>query len=134
MGMFRILISGWRFWPKDDAHVITGRLDSFSMVYADQPLVIVEGACPKGGVDLYAYEWAVSHPEYGSRIFSERHPGIFSGDKFLGPARNSHMVDLGADYLLSFPESRSKQIGGTWDCTRKAISAGYRHIITSHRP
>jgi hypothetical protein len=87
-------------------------------------MVVVDGACPYGGVDVYAHEWANGGVLMPS-VISERHEAPYVNGKIQGPARNSEMVRLGADICLSFPgESFQQQRGGTYDCTMKAMRAG----------
>lgn len=118
MNLIRILVSGWRFWPEDEAHRVYARLNWAQSIYAPSKIVVVEGACHKGGVDQYAYEWAMMQDP--DLVATERHPAIYAGERLLGPERNSHMVNLGFHLLLSFPQTWTRKTGGTWDCTRKA--------------
>ena len=76
---------------------------------------VIQGECVYGGVDRYAKIWADLRPNAASQ---EGHPAA----RFPSPpARNSHMVSLGADLCLGFPAKGSR---GTWDCMRKACDAG----------
>lgn len=132
MNFMRVLVTGWRYWPLAEAHRVHQKLEYIQRINPDDILVIVEGACHRGGVDQYAYEWAVG--QNSPRVLSERHPATFSSDgRVQGPQRNSHMVSLGVDILLSFPESGTQQTGGTWDCTRKAKQTGCPSILTPYR-
>lgn len=114
---YRILITGWRDWPESHAFVIDQHLDGIAFDLASRPIVIVHGKCPYGGVDLYAERWANKK----SGATHEPHPAQRTAQgKILGPARNSKMVNLGANVCLSFPGPGSR---GTWDCTSKAVDA-----------
>jgi hypothetical protein len=111
-----VLVTGWRDWPADCAHVVWDALDSV-LLNSGRPLIVVHGQCPYGGVDLYAHQWAMrcdgANPE--------PHPAERdANDRLLGPARNSHMVSLGAELCLAFPGPGSR---GTVDCAQKAINA-----------
>lgn len=128
MTLVRILVTGWRFWPRERAHEVGDRIERmWHDLFPLARIVVVDGACEYGGADLYAHEWAVA--QNSDQVLSERHPAIRIGGRLLGPQRNSHMVDLGFHAALSFPESRSRKTGGTWDCTRKiqAVSSMF-HI------
>ncbi len=115
---FRILVTGWRGWPISHRSTIWRALDGVAWdVPAEQTIVVVQGECPYGGVDLYGKEWAEQEP----RATAESLPAEGGPEgQILGPARNSRMVDLGADLCLGFPGPKSR---GTWDCLRKAVDA-----------
>lgn len=113
----RILVTGWRDWPEDCAHVIEDALEGVLFNGSLRPLIVVHGQCPYGGVDLYAHRWA----ERSDSATPEPHPAETSPTgRFLGPERNSVMVALGADLCLAFPGPGSR---GTVDCAQKAINA-----------
>lgn len=122
MGTLRVLVSGWRYWPRKEAGRIHTSLERIrETTDQDIVMVVIDGMCPRGGADDYAHEWARSqHPS--RLVMYERHPAIYTGGKLHGPERNTHMVELGLDILLSFPESWTRRTGGTWDCTRKAMA------------
>ena len=118
---YRILVTGWRHWPVDHAFVIEQALDAaawnLSLTGGSRPIIVVHGHCPHGGVDRYAHRWAEQHPH----AQPEPHPADRGTDgRILGPARNTTMVNLGANLCLAFPGPRSR---GTWDCSRKAVDA-----------
>lgn len=123
---YRVLVTGSRDWT--DAETIrrnligvTGHLDALRRV------VVIDGACPKGGADDIAHKEAKSLG-WGT----ERYPAEdFGSWPFCGPLRNAHMVSLGADVCLAFPGPNSS---GTWDCVKKANAAGIRVIIVPPRP
>lgn len=127
---FRILVTGWRFWPLADRDFIHQVLretwkhncTGFNGETGERPVTrlctVVDGACPYGGVDQYAHEWAMS---MGLGVKSERHPAAFCGSKLLGKERNAEMVASGADVALAFPGPGSGW--GTMDCVKKVINA-----------
>jgi hypothetical protein len=117
---YRILVTGWRAWPREAAYVIHQTL--FDAVRADplfgRQVVVVDGACPHGGIDEYAHEWAAAHPGHCT---SERHPANWRQlGKAAGMIRNQFMVDLGADICLGFPGPSSR---GTIHCMDRARAA-----------
>lgn len=118
--MFRILITGTRENSPRVRNLVRQALDALTISPSfplHRPIVVVHGACPYGGADQYAEEWART-----SGHATEPHPADTGPrGQILGPARNSHMVSLGADYCLAFPAPGSR---GTWDCLRKAVDAG----------
>lgn len=123
----RVLVTGWRNWPERYQGVIRGYLDA---VWRDVQwnalgrMVIVQGECPYGGVDLYAKLWAEQ-----MAIEVESYPAeVDAAGKILGPARNSRMVALGAERCLGFPGPNSR---GTWDCIRKAVDADIPTYVIS---
>lgn len=118
---YRILVTGWRAWPREAAYVVHQTL--FDAVRADpefgRQVVVVDGECPYGGVDEYAHEWACAHVTHCA---SERHPAQWKQlGKAAGMARNQLMVDLGADVCLGFPGPSSR---GTVHCMERARAAG----------
>jgi hypothetical protein len=85
-------------------------------------VVLVHGDAP--GVDAIAVAIVRSLPW---PIQIESHPArAFGAWPECGPRRNSHMVSLGADICLAFPQPGSK---GTWDCARKAADAGIPVVL-----
>lgn len=79
-------------------------------------IVVVHGQCPKGGVDLYAEQWALSRG-----YAPERHPADWGRyGKRAGMIRNTDMVVAGADICVGFPGPGSR---GTWDCLRQSVDA-----------
>lgn len=120
MKIYRILVTGWRDWPATHAGVISEALEvAFWNAVSNSydHVTIVHGQCPYGGVDLYADQWATAR----EMVSPERHPAERGPrGQILGPARNSKMVNLGANLCLAFPGPNSK---GTWDCAAKAVNA-----------
>lgn len=122
MRELRVLVTGSRHLTEDQAAHVQGVLQDvrFADLYKNgrRPIVIVQGECPNGGVDLAAKQWA----EQADGATSEGHPADWERHgKSAGPIRNSYMVSLGADLCLAFPATGSR---GTWDCIRKAVDAG----------
>jgi hypothetical protein len=125
---YRVLVAGWRNWPRLDAAVVTQALDAVLRRVRSQEemlqlpareLVVVEGACPYGGVDLYAHEWATANEH--SWVASERWPASRSpAGAILGPQRNERMVRAGASEALAFPGVASR---GTIDCMRRIVKS-----------
>jgi len=120
---YRILVTGWRDWPRESAWVIENALRRRAFgagIPANRRIVVVDGLCPYGGADQWAHEWAVRHQDLN--IGWERHPAARGPQgQLLGPARNTKMVKLGADVCLAFPGPGSR---GTIDCMTKAENAG----------
>lgn len=119
---YRVLVSGWRDWPVTDAWAVHSALER---VRKALPLgivmVVVEGACPFGGADLFAYQWAVRAGQHGWNVVPERHPADFGRlGSVAGPKRNREMVDAGAHEALVFLGPRSK---GTIGCLNMIMDA-----------
>lgn len=118
-GILRLVVTGARNWPEVDATIVrralscvhAAMIQTGSMLGIATTMVVVDGKCPYGGVDRYAYEWA-SHWS-GLGIVSERfEPRIVNG-RVMGPERNERMVGAGADLGIAFPMPGSR---GTIDC------------------
>lgn len=125
MAIVRVLVTGWRFWPQEAAWYIHRQLDlvhQTQIAPVDQMLVI-DGECPRGGVDQWAHEWAVANL---GMEFSERHPAPWRQmGNAAGPQRNQHMVNLGAAMCLAFPGPvMPGRKSGTYDCVDRAKAAG----------
>lgn len=123
---FRVLVTGWRFWPRAKDHVVYNQLTyvHHELVAPSQTMIVVDGACPYLGVDQYAFEWASSH---GTQVKPERYPAKWARlGNAAGPIRNQQMVNLGADICLAFPETRLVQPkkSGTHRCLEMAEKAG----------
>lgn len=107
----RILVTGSRDWTHDTAIIRQlAAIERTRRGVEDRP-VLVSGACPTGA-DALAEHIA---REYGWAI--ERHPADWSQGRKAGPARNVHMVSLGADLCLAFIS----------DCTSPRCSNPGRH-------
>lgn len=125
----RILITGSRHTTSGDVRLVWQSLDTcLPLAAPNDPLIVVHGECPYGGVDLAADQWALRHPGLAR---PERHPADWTGlGKAAGMARNSHMVSLGAAICFGFPGTGSR---GTWDCLKKAVDAGIPTRVFSLR-
>lgn len=112
----RILVTGSRNW--DDRDTIRQALASAWETLGRHPeATLVHGDCHLGGADRIADGiWR----SWGLPV--EPHPAERGHDgRILGPERNQHMVDLGADLCLAFPLAGSR---GTRNCMRLARQAG----------
>lgn len=121
---YRILVTGWRFWPRPAAHVVRSTLTAVAApaLLAGQPVVVVEGKCPRGGVDEYAFEWATFHaPNNVQPLRMPAHWDLHG--KAAGPIRNQDMVNRGADICLGFPGPPTLKPSGTEDCMNRAREA-----------
>lgn len=122
---YRILVTGWRFWPREAAYVIQGMLDVVSApsLAAGQEVLVREGQCPYGGADDYANEWAVVHAS--PLVHADRVPAAWDVyGRVAGRRRNQAMVDRGNDICVGFPGPPARKNSGTLDCMRRAGKAG----------
>lgn len=117
---FRLLITGTRENGEVIRRHVWEVLSAFT--HSDdfplgRTLTVVHGQCPRGGVDLYADQWA-QHWGY----LPEPHPADWRRHgRRAGPIRNKAMVDTRPDYCIGFPGPGSK---GTWGCLQQAVDAG----------
>lgn len=113
----RILITGSRHW-NDEPTIKRALMDAiWDLGTLPVNITVVHGACHLGGADTIAAEIAEG---FGMKV--EAHPAERGPrGEVLGPKRNAHMVSLGADLCLAFPDAKSR---GTIDCMRKAANAG----------
>lgn len=127
---FRILVTGWRDWPRQAEKVVHWALDTVLHKHAPRntPVIVIDGQCPYGGVDDFAHEWALMNDYFGVR--PERYPARVVNGKILGPERNALMVSKGANWCLGFPGPNSR---GTRDCLNKARAAGIRDWVIPWR-
>ena len=117
---FRVIVTGSRWVTADDAALVRSKLRMVCgpALTAGRPVVIVEGRCPRGGVDLVAQCWAEETPG----VTDEGHPADWKiYGRAAGNLRNTVMVQRGGDMFVAFPSPESS---GTWDCVRKAARAG----------
>lgn len=128
---FRVLITGSRHATlqqhgpaiRNELALAVGHIPSREM----GRVVLVHGDAP--GVDQIAF-LAVQAWPWGVQV--EPHPAKDFGPwPACGPRRNTHMVNLGADICLAFPQPGSR---GTWDCAEKAVNAGIHTILRSLPP
>lgn len=117
----RVLVTGSREFPSEDAvwerlaFVIAENLD------AGDTLTVVHGDCPRGA-DRFARRWCALPNDEGVTVVEERHPADWNQyGKRAGFLRNQAMVDLGADLVLAFPFGEAR---GTRHCMTAAEKAG----------
>lgn len=116
---FRILVTGSRKYSDREAfdRVVRAALGQREL----SGVVMVSGAAK--GLDRIAEDWAKDN---GVRV--ERYPADWDRYKLeAGSKRNQIMIDTGADVCLAFPMKGSI---GTYDCIRRAKSAGIETVIT----
>lgn len=113
----RVIVTGGRFYDKRK-HVYDV-LDSLMPIY-----LLGHGACPYGGADILAEEWAKSR-----EIWYQGFPAAFGTEgKSAGPMRNRLMIAAFApDLVVAFPGGT-----GTADCVMVARAAGIK--VTEARP
>ncbi|TPM76473.1 DUF2493 domain-containing protein [Mesorhizobium sp. B2-3-3] len=117
---YRILITGSRDW--NDEAAISKALTTLAAAnaFAEQPTVIVHGACPTGA-DQMADDWARWHARHSSTITIERHPADWNAHgRAAGPRRNAAMVAAGADACLAFIRNGSRGASGCADLAEQA--------------
>lgn len=124
----RILVTGWRAWPRGAKYIVEENLTAWAAHLRGQherrPIVVVHGKCPYGGVDLYTDEWARGQ---GPLVWPEPHEAPWASmGKRAGMVRNQHMVNLGAAICLGFPGPLvdPTKPGGTRNCMGLAKAAG----------
>lgn len=120
MSDYRILVTGSRETTVDEDNYVQRVLYLASSRPLEQGMrvIVVQGKCPKGGVDLAAERFAASV----AGVENEPHPADWNKHgKGAGMIRNSEMVAAGADICLAFPAPDSR---GTIDCLTKAWKAG----------
>jgi len=112
----RVLVTGSREWT-DERTINEALAEAWRALGSRADTVLVQGECHLGGADGIAKRiWE------GRGLPVEGHPAEFGPDgHVLGPKRNKHMVDLGADLCLAFPLASSR---GTRNCMRLAREAG----------
>lgn len=137
---FRLLVTGSRHWPIDQAHFIEATLNRVALRHlgphpGTRPKLIVVHGAHVNGVDEIADHWSrnAARIKYGwgdGRIEPEPHPADWNAHgSAAGPIRNTEMVQAGADLCLAFPDARSR---GTIDCMKKAIAAGIPTVAYSY--
>jgi hypothetical protein len=119
----RILVTGSRTWT--DSPALMGAI-MYELLYVDEPVTIVHGACPKGA-DVMADEFANL-----AQTHVERHPADWDQyGKSAGFVRNAEMVALGADVCLAFIKDESKGASMTADLAEKAGIRTVRYLASS---
>jgi len=115
----RLLVTGSRHY--EDRDKVQKALWPWTVVSSAllMPLTLVHGACPFGGLDLIAAE---TWDSWGLPVYAVPAEHDTGSGKFLGPERNTKMVQLGGyAACLGFPLRGSR---GTYDCMNKAAAAG----------
>ncbi len=115
----RVIVTGSRDWEGFSAesrvYMILGRVQDLAHVLG-QKLTIVHGDCPTGA-DACTDRWARRRD--GS-VELELHPADWAKwGKSAGPARNRHMIDLGADMCIAFLRNDSGGTMGTISLARQ---------------
>jgi hypothetical protein len=143
---FRLLVSGSRRIHNSGRQVLHDHLDRCleRAVGTGGRLVVVQGECEQGGVDLAAAQWGRRKKWLGFPVEVEGHPARnhptqdFGPWPGAGPNRNAYMVSLGADLFLGLAYTCNSvwcrmpaphRSHGTNDCFRKAKAAGIEHIM-----
>lgn len=117
----RVLVTGSRTW--DEPRRVWRVLDAFLQSWPCS-VVVVHGACARGA-DQYAAVWAREHHADG--VTEEPHPADWEAlGRRAGIARNTAMVDRGADVCVAFIRDGSP---GATHCANAARAAG----IPTHR-
>jgi|tagenome__1003787_1003787.scaffolds.fasta_scaffold20897028_5 hypothetical protein len=116
----RVLVTGARSTTWEQDALVSDVLSKLcANAMNTRKIVVVQGECPTGGVDLAARQWEEAHD---MTVTSEPHPADWHRHgRAAGMIRNAEMVAAGADICLAFPGDKSR---GTWDCIRKAADAG----------
>lgn len=117
---YRILVTGSRETSEAEDDYVAQVLYAACVrpLSAGLRVVVVQGRCPRGGVDLAAERFA----EHAEGVIDEPHPADWNRHgRSAGMIRNTEMVGLGARICLAFPAPDSR---GTIDCMTKAWKAG----------
>ena len=101
----RVLVTGSRGWVEDWKVEEALHAVEVGRNQPGAPFVVVHGGCPTGA-DAHAKRWVEGWRGYpvpgGEYVTEESHPADWSRGRGAGPARNAHMVNLGADLCLAF--------------------------------
>lgn len=117
----RVIVTGSRHLPD------TGQVATALAAATTVGDTIVHGACPTGA-DAQADTFARTRGRQ-----TEPHPADWGRlGRAAGPARNQHMVSLGADLVIAFPHPTLPS-PGTWGCVRAARRAGLPVIVWQTR-
>lgn len=134
MSAFRILVTGWRYWPKEDSGVIDKALHAYAFAALGEgyEVVVVDGQCEYGGADEWAYQWVLKQDT--PLITPERHPAERDPrtHRILGTQRNLRMVELGADVCLAFPGPNPSPRSGTRHCMKLAMKVGIPTVTNTY--
>ena len=104
----RVLITGSRDWEgiqaENKVYRVLDKVLDLSLVL-DQSLTLVHGDCPTGA-DPCADRWGRRREPL---VIVEPHPADWTiYGKAAGPARNRHMIGLGADMCIGFLRNESR--------------------------
>lgn len=119
----RLLETGSRYLERVDYPVVARGLGIAIfdlMQLGATEITVVHGDCPTGA-DAFTTEFINkierSMLAYNLVLRLETHPADWSKGKSAGPERNKHMVSLGADLGVVFPQKKAKNAGtlGTRD-------------------
>lgn len=138
---WRLLVTGSRRISPEGKRILREHLCTHLdlAVGLGRQLVVVQGQCESGGVDLEAARWGYEMRDAGQPVEVEGHPARnhpaqdFGPWPGCGPRRNRYMVSLGAHHCLALvyacisatcrrPEIHPSH--GTVDCVRQAKAAG----------
>lgn len=124
MSVIRVIVSGARETTAGQVAFVMDKLTRVIVpwMHDGHTVVVVEGRCHKGGVDLAAQRWAEAAKQEGWSVENEGHPADWKArGRTAGMIRNGEMVALGAAMVIAFPNRASS---GTWDRLKQAAKAG----------
>jgi len=129
----RLLVTASRYLKhEEDYGVVTKGLGIAIFDLMQQgatEITVVHGDCPTGG-DAFTTEF-INKIERSMRSYNlilrlETHPADWSKGKAAGPARNKHMVELGANLAVVFPQKGAPN-KGTFGTRTLITEAGIPH-------
>ncbi len=122
MAGFRVLVTAGR--NRRDERTVW---DDLTALLRDHgKLTVVHGACSTGG-DAFAARWCATAYRAGKAVEEVPYPAeLFGAWPSCGPKRNKHMVSLGADEVLAYPDHSDVGRGspGTYGCIGLAVKRG----------
>ena len=122
--MYRVLVTGDRNWPKEEAPHIWERLDKLDREIGIS--VIVEG-CARG-VDRFAEFWAEKRDKqilhFPADWDNPKYRRADTGKSFAGNIRNTEMLELGEPDIVYAFHHDFENSRGTKDMVNKALKAG----------
>lgn len=150
MDVYRVIFTGWRFWPAAHRSLIVDaldeRLDKIWQEHPDVPVVLVHGA--GGNADRMADAWARSMPGVtpeprpadwpacGPDCPDEPHRRVKNGREYCpnaGGRRDAYMVSLGANECVGAPGPAGR-VSGTRKTMGMARRAGIEVTATVKLP
>jgi hypothetical protein len=112
-----IIVTGWRGATQEkDGPQIVHRLAVCATQLGGGRIRLRHGACPYGGVDEIAAEWAERE---GHEVVA--YPAEIRNGRVQGPARNRAMCAAGGNLMVAFPAPESR---GTLDAMQWAVRYG----------